>query len=393
MQISGYIFPLLTFPYITRILGPETYGVVIFSNAAIAYFQIFVDFGFILSATKDCAMARDSPDKLSEILGGVIQAKFILSLIGLVFLFFCCIFFDVFIEKKVYLLLSYASVCLSIFLPDFLFRGIEKMSIITYRVILSKLIYTICIFIFVRTKADFLFVPLSLSVSNMCAVFLTWYEIITKMKIRINLVSIRVTFKFLQESSVFFLSRIAVSMYSTANTILLGFEFQNAELAQYGAANTLSSSVKSMFGPIADSIYPYMVIKKNYKLIKMLLLILMPLICIGCMILFIFSKPIIVFICGKDYADAASVFRTMIPFIILTLPSYLFGYPVLGSLDKIHSANVSVMIGAVFHVAGLVVLYLTRKINFVAVVLLTGLTEIIVLSIRFTVFARTNRKT
>jgi PST family polysaccharide transporter len=392
MQISGYVFPLLTFPYITRILGPDIYGVVIFSNAVIVYFQMFVDFGFLLSATKDCAIARDSPNKLSEILCGVIQAKFILSLIGFIVLLFCCTFFKVFVKNRTYLLLSYISVWISIFLPDFFFRGIEKMSIITYRVIVSKLIYTICIFVFVRTKSDFLFIPLSLSISNICAVFLTWYELIKKMQIRLGLVSVKITFKLLQESSIFFLSRIAASVYSTANTILLGFEFQSTALAQYGAANTLSSSIKSMFSPIADSIYPYMIIRKDFKLIKRTLLILMPLICIGCIVLFVFSVPIVIFICGKDYAGAAPIFRMMIPFIVLTLPLYIFGYPVLGSLGKIRSANTSVMIGAVSHVVGLVVLYLTKRINFATIVLLTGLTEIIVLSIRSVVFVRAVRK-
>jgi PST family polysaccharide transporter len=390
MQISGYVFPLLTFPYITRVLGPDIYGIVIFSNAIIVYFQMFVDFGFILSATKDCAVFRESSDKLSEIISGVIQAKFILFFIGLIVLLFCCSFLDVFSEKRYYLMLSYVSVGLSIFLPDFFFRGIEKMSIITYRVIFSKLIYTICIFIFVRTKNDFLFVPLSLSISYFCAVLLTWYEL-RKMKIRIGFVSINMTFKFLRESSIFFLSRIATSIYSTANTLLLGFKFQSGELAQYGAANTLCSSIRSMFSPIADSIYPYMVIKKNYKLIKKLLFVLMPIIGVGCIILFIFSELLVVFICGKDYIDAVPVFRVMIPFIILTLPTYLFGYPVLASLGKIYIANTSVIIGAAFHVIGLATLYINNRINFTSVLLLTGLTEIIVLLIRIIVFVKADK--
>jgi PST family polysaccharide transporter len=382
MQISGHIFPLLTFPYITRVLGPDIYGMVIFSNAVIVYFQMFVDFGFILSATRECAVFRDSPDKLSEILSGVIQAKFVLFLMGFIILLCCCAFLDIFSGKKLYLILSYISVGLSILLPDFFFRGIEKMSIITYRVIFSKLIYTVCIFAFVRARKDFLFIPFSLLISNSCAVFLTWYELIRRIKIRIIFVPAKTVFNFLKDSSVFFLSRIAASAYSTANTILLGFKFQSYDLAQYGAANTLSSSIKSMFSPIADSIYPYMVAEKNYKLIKRILLILMPLICLGCVILFVFSKPIIGFICGKDYAGAVPVFRMMIPYIILTLPSYIFGYPVLGALGKIHIANTSVMAGAGFQLIGLLVLYLTKRIDFFSVIVLTGLTEVIVLSIR-----------
>ena len=67
MQVSGYIFPLLTFPYLTRVLGPEYYAVTTFISATMTYFQLVVDFGFLLSATRDCSFYRDDKQKLQEI--------------------------------------------------------------------------------------------------------------------------------------------------------------------------------------------------------------------------------------------------------------------------------------------------------------------------------------
>lgn len=381
-QISGYFFPLVTFPYLTRVLGPDKYGVVVFANAIIIYFQMFLDFGFLLSATKTCAEYREDHDRLSHIISSVIQAKLILFGIGLTALTLCIFIVDVFADKKLYLMLSYISAGFSIFLPDFYFRGIEKMDIITYRIIFSKFLYTACIFLFVRSKEYLLFIPIALCISSAAAVVLTWYELITKMKIRIRRSSLKETMNSLHASSAFFLSRAAVTAYTAMNTIILGVQYSNEILAQYGVANSLVSNIRSMISPISNSIYPYMVTNKNYRLVKKIVMILMPLLIIGCIGLFVFAKSFILLICGKEYEDAVPVFRAMLPLIIIALPSFLCGYPVMGALEKVHVANVSVIIAAAFHITGIIALFVAGKMTFISIAILTVFTELVVLSIR-----------
>jgi PST family polysaccharide transporter len=382
MQISGYIFPLITFPYITRVLGPEKYGIVIFSNAVIAYFQMFVDFGFILSATKTCSLYRNEKAKLANITLGVIQAKILLALLGAFILFLCCLFVPNFHDKQIFFLLSYMGIILTIFLPDYLFRGIEQMSIITYRVLFSKLVNLGLIFSFVRSSSDYLKVPLAMIGGNLLAVGLTWYEIIHKLGLRFTRVSLRETVNYLRESSSFFLSRIAASMYQSVNTVVLGFRFSNAEIAQYGAANTLTSSGRSMIGTISDSIYPYMIKQKNYQLIKKIIILLEPVIVAVTIVLFIYAEPIITLICGKQYVEAVPVFRAMLPLLVVSLPIYLFGYPMLGALKRIEMANNSVIIASIFHIIGLFILFFIGRLNFVSVAILTFCTECVVFAIR-----------
>ena len=383
MQISGYIFPLLTFPYLTRILGPDKYGVVIFSNAVMVYFQILVDFGFILSATNVCSIHREDKNKLAHVTFGIIQAKILLAFLGAIILFFCSTFVPILQNNKTFLWLSYISVLLSIFLPDYLFRSIEQMSIITYRVLLSRLVYTGLIFMLVRTDNDFIRVPLALIGGNIIAITLTWYEIVRKLHILPVRVSIKETLQYLHDSSVFFLSHVAVSMYQSLNIVVLGFQFSSANIAQYGAANTLISSGRSLLTPISNSIYPYMVAQKNYKLVKKIVLIFEPIIFLMCVCLFIFAESFIVFIAGDQYIDSVPIFRAMLPLIVISLPTYLFGYPVLGALQKINVANISVIIGAIFHIIGLLLLFFIGYITFISVALLTFATECIVFTIRF----------
>jgi len=382
MQIANYVFPLLTFPYLTRVLGAEKYGVVVFGNAVMAYFSLVLEFGFILSATNLCSQYRDDKEKLSKITLGVINAKIMLAILGIVVLIVCCNFVDTFSTQKTFFYLSYIGTVLNIFLPDYLFRGIEKMSILTYRVIFSKFVYTVIIFALIHKAEDYFFVPVATIGGATVSATLTWFEICKKKYISFIKVSIKDSLLYLKQASIFFISRIAVSMYTTLNTVLLGLKFPASDLALYGTANNLTIMCRSMLSPVSDSIYPYMVKNKNYKLVKKLILIFEPVIIAGCILLYFIAPFVIRFVCGEGYDGAVIVLRSMLPLIIISLPTYLYGYPVLGALGKIRVANTSVIIGSVFHIMGLFMLYFFGYMNFISVSVLTFATEIVVFSIR-----------
>lgn len=180
MQISSYVFPLLTFPYLTRVLGAEKYGVVVFSNAVMQYFTLFIEFGFLLSATNLCSQFRHDREQLGNITFGVMCAKILLALASGIVLMVLCVFLPAFKTHFLSLFLSYIGVFLTIFLPDFLFRGIEEMSVLTYRVIFSKLVYTIIIFVFIHKSQDYIFVPLAMVGANSIAIVLTWINLLKK---------------------------------------------------------------------------------------------------------------------------------------------------------------------------------------------------------------------
>ena len=382
MQISGYVFPLLTFPYLTRVLGAERYGTVVFANAVMQYFSMLLEFGFILSATRTCSECRDDRAALGEVTLSVICGKLLLAAVGASVLAACCVFVQSFRAHVVFFALSYAGILLSVFLPDFLFRGIERMSVITYRMLLSKAVYTAVIFVFVRSPADYVLVPAATIGGNFAAIVLTWIEIWRRRLIEWVRPSACGVLSCLGESAAFFLSRVAVSLYSTLNTVLLGLRFPASALGQYGVANNLTNTCRSMLSPVSDSIYPYMVKRRNFALVRKILLILEPLIAAGCVMLWFIAAPVIRIVCGEGYGGAVPVFRAMLPLVVISLPTYLFGYPVLGALGRVRVANTSVMVGSVFHVLGLAVLYAAGRLGFITVPLLTFATEVVVFAIR-----------
>ena len=87
MQITGYIFPLLTIPYLARVIGVEGFGKIAFATAVIVWFQTITDWGFSYTATRDVARHRDNLKKVSEIFSNVLWAKILLASIAFIVLY------------------------------------------------------------------------------------------------------------------------------------------------------------------------------------------------------------------------------------------------------------------------------------------------------------------
>ncbi len=392
MMASTFIFPLLTFPYLTRVLGTDNYGIVVLANAVMQYFQLLIDFGFILSGTAICSKERDNKEKLEKITSSIVYGKLLLSLFGLCIVCILTFTLPLFDGKELFIICSYIPLMLTSFVPDYLFRGIEKMGVITFRTIVSKFVYTVLIFLLVKNSSGYYYIPLSLFVSNLIIVIWSWSYIIKKLNIKLIIVKFKDIMIQLKESSTFFASRIATTVYSASNVFVLGlYGYTDAELGIYGASNTLINYGKSMFSPIADSLYPYMVKNKNHKLIKKIIFVLIPAIIVGCIVLFFISDLFITIMCGKEYLDTVPIFRRMIPMLIITLPSYLYGFPMLGSIGRNDKANLSVIIGAIFHFVGLVVLYISKLLTFYNIVYLTTITETLILIVRIYCFNKYNK--
>lgn len=383
MMASTFVFPLITLPYLTRVLGTASYGIVVLANAVMQYFQLFIDYGFILSGTAICSKERDNRERLQIITSSIIHSKLLLSLVGLAVVFILAFSLEMFKGFEWFIVCSYLPLMLTSFIPDYLFRGIEKMGTITFRTIVAKLVYTALIFLLVRDEGGYYYIPLSLFISNLIIVMWSWVYIKKELKMKMVRVKLSEVKAQLKASSTFFASRIATTVYSASNVFVLGlYGFSETELGIYGAANTLINYGKSMFSPIADSLYPYMIKNKNHRLVRKVILILCPIIVIGCTILFLISDFVIAVMAGKEYMESVPIFRCMIPMLIITLPEYLYGFPMLGSIGRNDKANQSVLIGAIFHFTGLVILVVTRLLNFYSIILLTTITETLILGIR-----------
>ena len=156
MNIAKLVFPLITLPYLTRVLSVDCYGVVSYVKATMVYAQLVVDFGFMLSGVKAITEAREDRELVGRITGNVILAKVMLSIASLAVIVTAALFIPILRENMLYTILAFIPIALSTLLLEFLFRGLELMHIIAARYVLMKSISVGLTLVLVKGDSDIL---------------------------------------------------------------------------------------------------------------------------------------------------------------------------------------------------------------------------------------------
>ena len=160
MMISVQVLNLITIPYLTRTLGPAIYGRIGLAQGYMAYVQIILDFGFILSATQLISENRTDEFLIAKVISSVTLIKIVLSFF--VALAFVLLFAGKFFDKTnaVIIIIYLAAYLINALLPDYYYRGMEDMKMISIRTVLIRIIFTMLIFTLVRSDSDYLYVPI-----------------------------------------------------------------------------------------------------------------------------------------------------------------------------------------------------------------------------------------
>lgn len=393
LTFSNYFFSFITVPYQTRVLGKEIYGNLGFATSFMGYFQLILDFGFLLSATEEVAKYRNDKRKLEVIVICVTCCKLFLIIGSAILLSILCVTVDRFrVDVRLYVLYFFA-IAVNSFIPDYLYRGLEEMRAITIRTVLIKLFFTGMIFICLREKSQYYFVPLLNLIGNIGAVIGVYVHIKGKLGLSFCKIKFGDIWDSFKKSSVFFYSRIASTVYSVTNTFILGFVYGNNAgiVGLFSAADKLITTGKQGVTPITDSLYPYMIRKRDFKLIKKVLLIFMPVITLGCIIVAVIAEPLCAILFGEEFREAGIYLRLLLPVLWCSFPAMVFGFPVLSPMGLTKYANLSNIIGALIQIMQLCVLAMFNQINAVNVCIVTCITEIFTLLFRVGVVYK-NRK-
>lgn len=160
LQVAGYVFPLLTVPYLANVIGVEKYGEIAFAMAVMVYFQTIVDYGFIFSAVRDIARCRKDYARISQIYSKVMWTRGLLVLCSFIFLILLILVIPKMREMWAILLASFLIVIGHAMFPDWMFQALEKMKYITIFNVVVKLIFTIFIFVFIHNPSDYILQPI-----------------------------------------------------------------------------------------------------------------------------------------------------------------------------------------------------------------------------------------
>jgi len=382
LQIANYIFPLVTLPYLVRVLGPEKYGLIAFAQAFIGYFQILTDYGFNLSATREISINRENKEKISEIFSSVMIIKFFLLLVSFVLMSATIFSFGKFRQNWLIYYLTFGMVLGQTLFPIWFFQGMEKMKYITFLNILSKFIFTVATFAFIRRASDFLYVPLLNSSGFIISGIISIWLIVTNFCVKMRVPRLEVILKYFKDSTQFFLSRVSISVYTFTNTFVLGLFKSTQEVGYYSVAEKLYIALQQIYQPMGNTLYPYVAHKKNIWLYRRIFKVVFFFNFIIALVLFVLAKQIINIIFGTNLDISASIFRILLLSYIVVVPSILLGYPLLAAMGFPIYANISVVAGSFLHLVGLVILFYLNLINVYSISTMVLVTESFVLMIR-----------
>lgn len=331
LQGANYILPLITLPYLVRVLGVEYFGLLAFATATVTYFSILTDYGFNLTATREISIHRDNKEKVIEIFSSVMTIKIILMFVSFFLLSILVFSFEKFSKDALVYFLTFGTVVGQVLFPVWFFQGMERMKYITYLNILSKVIFTIAIFVFVQEQSDFYLVPLLTSIGFLVAGIWSLYLVKKEFGVRFELQNIKTLKYHLNEANHIFLSNISVSLYTKSTILILGIFTNNTIVGYYAVADKLINAIKQLIIPVSQALFPFISKQADeskeiaLKIVKKLFIALVPISSFISLFFFIYSKEIIIFIFGTQAIDSIIIFKILAIIPTLVVLDTLFG--------------------------------------------------------------------
>lgn len=317
LQAANYILPLITLPYLVRVLQPEKYGLLAFAQALIQYFNIIADYGFNFSATRELSIFRDDKKRISEIFSAIMILKGIIIFASVIILSVIIFSFQKLRQDWLLYYMTFGLVLGQNMFPRWLFQGLEKMKYITVLNLISKVVFTCSIFIFIRRSDDYLYVPLINSMGYILGGTLALLVAFYKLEIRFIMPSISNVKYQLYEGWHLFISTLATSLYTTSNILILGLFTNDIFVGYYSAAEKIIKAIEDILSPIFHTVYPHLsklVIESRQNAIdflrKLVGYVSYPSAFIS-LLVFFFPEYIVKILLGDQYQGSIIVFKIM----------------------------------------------------------------------------------
>ncbi len=341
VQLANNLIPLVTLPYILRIIGLENFGIIAFSYAVSTYLSVLVDYGFTTSATRSIAENRSNILNRRELFTSIFLLRSVATFFSLFILFFLILLVEKIENNYIVFLFSFGIVISNLLSPTWIFQGLERMEFLAIFTLISRIFYIILIFSWIQEEQDYIYVPfinsLSLILSGLLGIIMCFYKF--------EVTFTKVSFYYLKQTFLnawhIFLSKLYAISYINLNILVLGFMTDNLTLGIYALAERIVLAIQNLTKPLITGFYPFFVrsfsegklifLRRFNKLNFFLVITLIPF----TIILLIFADHII-YIFSGEY-NQSSTLTLMILSISLSAsiiaPSFSNGLLVLNS-DK-----------------------------------------------------------
>ena len=352
LTMSQFIFPLITFPYVSRILLPEGTGKVSFATSIISYFAMFAQLGIPTYGIRACAKVRDDKEKLSKTAQEIFIINIIMSILAYIVFFIAVCNVQKLKEEKVLFIIVSVTIFFNAIGMEWLYKALEQYTYITIRSVIFKFIALIAMFLLIHQKSDYIiYGAISIFASSASNIF----NFVNVHKY----ISLRpvgdYNFKqHLKAVSVFFAMSCATTIYTHLDTVMLGFMKTDTDVGYYNAAVKIKTILVSIVTSLGTVLLPrasYYVehgLKEEFyritkKAINFVFLVATPL-----MLYFIFfAKEGIFFLSGNNYGGAIIPMQIIMPTLFFIGLTNIMGMQILVPLGKENIVLYSEIVGAI----------------------------------------------
>jgi O-antigen/teichoic acid export membrane protein len=324
VQISNYLIPLITLPYLTRILGPEAYGRVAFAQVLMTYFVMLTDFGFSWSATRKISANRSDREQVSRIFVGTWAAQWLLVLAAAVLATLIVTFSARLRPDAPLYAAAFTTVLGNAMFPIWFLQGLERLQVVATLQVLTRLLALIPIFTLIKAPSDFLLVPLITGAGSMLGGTSALIWIRYKRLADWRWLGWSAAARELQHGLPLFGSRLSISLYTTLVPLVLGWFAGPVAVAHFAVADKLRNALQSAMHPLSQALFPRMARlaiadpSTANKLLRRAAWAILAIGGAGGAFLFALSAPVLRIIAGPQFVSASTTLRLMafMPMII-----------------------------------------------------------------------------
>lgn len=323
LQIAGYVFPLITMPYLARVIGADGFGKIAFASAIIVWIQTISDWGFNLTATRDVAQNRNNKEKVSRIFSNVLWTRCILTILSGLILLFVVLFVPYLRENADIIFVTFLLVPGYILFPEWFFQAIERMKYTTIFNLIIKLIFTISVFIFIHKREDYLIQPLLTTIGYLLCGIGALYLILKKWGYTLYKPELTEILETIRNSADVFINNLMPNLYNSFSVMLLGFFCGSTANGVYDGGNKFPTIFYNFQSVLSRAFYPFLSRRPDKHSFYAKLNIGSAL--IGAVFLIAISPLVIKIMLGDEFEKSVIVMQILSFSVVFLAMSYTYG--------------------------------------------------------------------
>lgn len=352
LTMSGFIFPIISAPYILRVLGPEGTGPVRFATSVVAYFTMFAQLGIPTYGIRACAKVRDDRKELSKTVHELLLINLMMSVIAYALFFLSLFLVPKFQHNKTLFVIISLTIIFNTIGIEYMYKALEQYTYITVRSVIFKIIGIVSMFFLVKTKSDYVIYGAITIFAGSASNVLNLLN--SKRYIDYKWYGGYVFKKHFKAILVFFAMSCATTIYLNLDGIMLGFMTTEKDVGYYDAAVKIKTILVSVVTSLGTVLLPrasyyvengeIMEFKRIVeKALNFVFIFATPL-----MVYFIlFSREGILFLSGEKYIPSIIAMQLIMPTLLFIGVTNIMGIQILVPLGKEKIVLYSEIAGAV----------------------------------------------